>query len=43
MIRDSAGSVIAALNSPMVGFLGALEAEAKAMEIGMRFAQDVGI
>ena len=43
MIRNSTKSVIAALSSPMVGSLGALKTEAKAMEIGMRFAQDVGI
>lgn len=43
MIRDSTKSVIATLSSPMVGSLGALKTEAKAMEIGMRFAQDVGI
>lgn len=43
MIRDSAGRVIAALSSPMVGPLGALEIEAKAMDVGMLFARDVGI
>ena len=43
MIRDSNGKVIAALSSPMVGPLGALETEAKAMEVGLRFALDVGI
>ena len=43
MIHDSVESVIAALSSPMVGSLGARETEAKAMEIGMRLAQDVGI
>ena len=43
MIRDSTKSVIATLSSPMVGSLDALKTEAKAMEIGMRFAQDVGI
>ncbi|XP_075636730.1 uncharacterized protein LOC142608966 [Castanea sativa] len=43
MIRDSNGNVIAALSCPMVGPLGALEMEAKAMEVGMRFALDIGI
>ena len=43
MIRDYIGKVIAALSSPMVGPLGALETEAKAMEVGLRFALDVGI
>ena len=43
MIRDSNGKVIAALSSPMVGPLGALETEAKAMEVGLRFALDIGI
>ncbi|KAK9990350.1 hypothetical protein SO802_025335 [Lithocarpus litseifolius] len=43
VIRDSNGNVIAALSSPMVGPLGALEKEAKALEAGMRFALDIGI
>ncbi|KAK7860161.1 putative ribonuclease h protein [Quercus suber] len=43
LIRDCSGAVIAALSSPMVGLLGALETETKALEIGMRFALDVGI
>ena len=43
MIRDSNGKVIAALSSPMVGPLGTLETEAKAMEVGLRFALDIGI
>ena len=43
MIRDSNGKVIAALSNPMVGPLGALETEAKAMEVGLCFALDIGI
>ncbi|XP_075658974.1 uncharacterized protein LOC142628823 [Castanea sativa] len=43
LIRDSAGNVITAMSWPLVGPLGALEMEAKAVEIGMRFALDVGI
>ena len=43
MIRDSNGNVIVALSSPMVGPLGALETEAKAMEVGLHFAFDIGI
>ncbi|XP_075659463.1 uncharacterized protein LOC142629363 [Castanea sativa] len=43
VVRDNVGDVIAALSSPMVGSLGALETEAKAMEVGMRFTLDVGI
>ena len=43
MIRDNNGNVIAALSSPMVGPLGTLETEAKAMEVGMRFALDLDI
>lgn len=43
MIRDNNGNVIATLSSPMVGPLGTLEAEAKAMKVGMCFALDIGI
>ena len=43
MICDSNGKVIAALSSPMVGPLGALETKAKSMEVGLRFALDIGI
>ena len=43
MIRDSNGKVIPALSNPMVGPLGAFETEAKAMEVGLRFAFDIGI
>ena len=43
MIRDSNGNVIVALSSPMVGPLGALEIEAKAMKVGLHFALDIGI
>ena len=43
MICDSSGNVIVALSSPMVGPLGALEMEAKALEIGMHFTIDIGI
>ena len=43
MIHDSNGKVIAALSNPMVGPLNALETEAKAREVGLRFALDIGI
>nr|XP_023880914.1 uncharacterized protein LOC111993302 [Quercus suber] len=43
VIRDSNGDVITALSSPLVGSLGALETKTKALEIGMRFALDIGI
>ena len=43
MISDSNGNVITALSSPTVGPLGTLETEAKAMEVGMRFALDLNI
>ena len=43
MIRDSNGKVIATQSRPMVGLLGALETESKAMEVGLRFALDIGI
>ena len=43
MIRDSNGNVIAALSCPLMGPLGTLETETKALEFGMRFAIDIGI
>ncbi|XP_075663101.1 uncharacterized protein LOC142632611 [Castanea sativa] len=43
VIRDSAGDVIAALSHKISRPLGALETEAKAMEIGIQFALDVGV
>ena len=43
MIRDSNGQVIAALCRKLNSPLGAQEVEAKAFEVGLEFAQDVGV
>ena len=43
VIRDKKGVVIAALSKSVNAPLGAAEIEAKAMEAGVLFAQDVGI
>ena len=43
IIRDSAGMVIAALSQKLVLPLGALEIEAKAIEVGVQFALDVRV
>ena len=43
IIRDGAGEVVAALSKKWNYPLGAIEAEAKAMEAGITFAHDVGI
>ena len=43
IIRDSAGMVIAALSQKLALPLGALEIEAKAMEVGVQFALDVAV
>ncbi|XP_023897130.1 uncharacterized protein LOC112009010 [Quercus suber] len=43
MIRDSNGQVIATLSRKVNAPLGALEVEAKAIEVGLEFARDVGI
>ncbi|KAK7849911.1 hypothetical protein CFP56_001965 [Quercus suber] len=43
IICDCNGMVIAALSSLMVGPLGALETETKALETGLHFALDIGI
>ncbi|XP_075659420.1 uncharacterized protein LOC142629339 [Castanea sativa] len=43
IIRDGAGEVIAALSKKWKCTLGAIEAEAKALEAGVDFAKDVGI
>lgn len=43
IIRDSAGLVIAALSRKFALPLGVLETEAKAMEVGVQFALDVGV
>ena len=43
MIRDSNGQVIAALSRKLNAPLGALEVEAKAFEVGLEFARDVGV
>ena len=43
IIRDSTGMVIAALSQKLALPLGALEIEAKAMEVGVQFALDVAV
>ena len=43
IIRNDAGAVVAALSKKMVVPLEALETEAKAMEMGVRFTAEVGI
>ena len=43
MIKDSYGQVIAALSRKIDAPLGALEVEAKAFEVGLEFARDVGV
>ena len=43
IIRDNKGLVIAALSKNIDAPLGSLEIEAKAFEVGLQFAKDVGI
>ena len=43
IIRDGAGEVVAAISKKWNYSLGAIEAEAKAVEAGIIFAHDVGI
>ena len=43
VIRDHVGKVITALSKQFQQLLGPLEIEAKAMEVGVSFAWDVGI
>ena len=43
MVRDEKGSVIAAMSRKLDLPLGALETEAKALEIGVSFVEDVGL
>uniref|UniRef100_A0A7N2LNM0 RNase H type-1 domain-containing protein n=1 Tax=Quercus lobata TaxID=97700 RepID=A0A7N2LNM0_QUELO len=43
LIRDHAGTVIAALSQHLHLPLGPLEAEAKAMDVAVSFAWDVGV
>ncbi|XP_030959214.1 uncharacterized protein LOC115981185 [Quercus lobata] len=43
IIRDEAGEVVAMLSKKWKCPLGAIEAEAKAMEVGVHFAREVGI
>ena len=43
VIRDSAGEVIATLSQKLAHPLGALETKAKAIEVGVQFALDVGV
>ncbi|XP_023871638.1 uncharacterized protein LOC111984242 [Quercus suber] len=43
LIKDGAGEVVAALSKKWKWPLGAVEAEAKALEAGIAFAKDVGI
>lgn len=43
VIKDSVEEVVVALSKRLAVPLGALEAEANVMEIGVRFAAEVGI
>ena len=43
VVRDGEGQVIATLCKKLDNPLGPLEAEAKAMEIGVTFARDIGV
>ena len=43
LIRDEQGRVVAALSQKLNAPLGALEVEAKAVEVAIQFARDVGI
>ncbi|XP_030974621.1 uncharacterized protein LOC115994555 [Quercus lobata] len=43
MVRDCCGQVIAALSKKINVPLGPLETEAKAVEVGVQFARDIGI
>ena len=43
MIKDANGQVIAALSRKFNAPLGSLDVEAKAFEVGLEFARDVGI
>ena len=43
LIRDEQGRVVAALSQKLNAPLGALEVEAKAVEVAIQFATDVGI
>ena len=43
IFRDDTGAVVAAMSKKMAVPLGALETEVKAMEMGVRFAAEVGI
>ncbi|XP_030945884.1 uncharacterized protein LOC115970385 [Quercus lobata] len=43
IIRDEKGAVVAALSRKFHASLGAAEAEAKAAEMGLQFAKDIGV
>ena len=43
MVRDEKGNVIAAMSRKLDFPLGVLETEAKALEIGVNFAKEVGL
>ena len=43
IIRDDSSEVVAALSKKWNCPLGAVEAEAKALEVGVNFARDVGV
>ena len=43
VIKDEKGSVVAALSRKIYASLGTVEAEAKAFEMGLQFAKDVGV
>ena len=43
LIRDEQGQIVATLRQKINAHLGALEVEAKAVEVALQFARDVGI
>ena len=43
IIRDEKGGVVAALSKKLHAPLGTVEAEAKATEMGLQFAKDIGV
>lgn len=42
-VRDKEGNVLAAMSRKVALPLGALETEAKALEIGVKFSEEVGL
>lgn len=43
IVRDKEGNVLAAMSRKVALPLGALETEAKALEIGVKFSEEVGL